>query len=125
MFLFGLTRRRPILWIGSDNGLVMRRRRIVEINPHGRRSKQHVDRNMRRDWASYPGAAFEVNVLTTSIAVIDLIARVINVVIMDDNFTRHVNRRRRGVVSRTRTFHVANASGHGGRECGREDKSDF
>src|SRR5207237_289689 len=97
MFLFALSRRRPISRIRPGNGGMMSGWGIMEIEPHGRRSKQHVDRNAGRGGTGYPGAAFEVNVLMTVVAVIDLVARVVNVVILHHDFTLHVNRRWRGV----------------------------
>ena len=80
-------------WVLPDNGCVMNRGVVMKIEPDRWRGEQHVNCNTRGRRSRYPGPAILVNVLARAAAVINLVARVIHVIILDGDSRFHLHRR--------------------------------
>src|SRR5437879_5419250 len=87
------SRWRPMFRLLPDNRSVMNRWSVVEIEPYRRRGKQHVNRDARRRRSRDPRAAFQIYVLSSVAAVINLVTGVIHVVVLHQDPGLHVYRR--------------------------------
>ena len=81
----------PIPGILAHDGGVMLGRSIVEIDVHRRRGEEYVDLNPGR-WGLVgdPVAAVQVNIVMSPTAVVDFVARVINVIVLQEYAAFHV-----------------------------------
>lgn len=105
---------------------VVERRRVVEIQPYRRRGKQHIDGDVRRCRSRDPRAAIEVNVLAPAVAVINLVARIINVIILhSDSGFDNDSRRSHVHTTVTRFFNVPNATRNGSQRHSEKNDLDF
>ena len=110
---------RPISRITFNDLRVVQGRGVVEIHPHGGRSQQHVDRDPARPRTRNPRAPLQPEVLVPVAAVIDIIAGVINVIVLHHDCGPHCGRRDIHPVARP----VHNASGQCCQEQSSRDES--
>ena len=113
----------PVCWIRPDDLRVVQWRAIVKVHGDGRRRQQDVDREVQRGGARHPGRAFLVVVLVRSMAVVYLVTRVINVVVLLDP-RRGSHRSRSITVSTLRSLRVADTSRQGEKERRASHQSD-
>src|SRR5579862_6818101 len=72
----------PGFWILLRHGRVVIGRRVMKIHSYGRRSQEHVHCNTARRWLRNPRPGFQGRVLPATVAVVNSITWVIDVVVL-------------------------------------------